>query len=239
MALAQALPSHGAGITIDADETVASRAKRHFDVSPHGTKIELHLGDARRDCENPRRPVRSRAWHDRGRQHAVVRAFRSIGPRPTARPTVCAHPSSTCDPTPNAPRPSHRGTQAPADLGAGAVDSQAAGLRPGDDGLVLTHVIRCVSYLISPPPDDDAQPSTPRGKRARLVQHAAAENDLPRRHVRRTVIADCGSRAAKEIPAQDSSRGCGSAGHRVGRCPGPSATRILRSTAKANCCSPT
>ena len=73
MALAEALPSHRAGITIDADETVASVARRHFDVSPHGTKIELHLGDARRDCENPRRPVRSRAWRDRGRQHAVVR----------------------------------------------------------------------------------------------------------------------------------------------------------------------
>lgn len=73
MAFAEALPSHRAGITIDADETVASVARRHFAVSPHGTKIELHLGDARRDCENPRRPVRSRAWRDRGRQHAVVR----------------------------------------------------------------------------------------------------------------------------------------------------------------------
>ena len=47
MALAEALPSHGAGITIDADETVASVARRQFDVSSHGTKIELQLGDAR------------------------------------------------------------------------------------------------------------------------------------------------------------------------------------------------
>ncbi len=122
MALAEALPSHGAGITIEADETVASVARRHFDVSPHGTKIELHLGDARRDCENPRRPVRSRAWRDRGRQHAVVRpAVQWV--RDRRRDDGVRAFVEHCGPTPNAPRPSHRGTRAPADLGAGAVDS--------------------------------------------------------------------------------------------------------------------
>ena len=123
VALAEALPSHGAGITIDADETVASVARRQFDVSPHGTKIELHLGDARRDCENPRRPVRSRAW--RASWPTTCRGSglpfnRSATDAETDRVRAFVE---HCGPTPNAPRPSHRGSRAPADLGAGAVDS--------------------------------------------------------------------------------------------------------------------
>jgi caffeoyl-CoA O-methyltransferase len=47
LALAEALPDEGQVVTIETDESVADVARRHFDASPHGAKIELRLGDAR------------------------------------------------------------------------------------------------------------------------------------------------------------------------------------------------
>jgi caffeoyl-CoA O-methyltransferase len=47
LALAEALPAEGQVVTIESDESVAEVARRHFDASPHGAKVELHLGDAR------------------------------------------------------------------------------------------------------------------------------------------------------------------------------------------------
>jgi caffeoyl-CoA O-methyltransferase len=47
LSLAEALPSDGRVTTIEVDETVASVARRHFDASPHGAKIDSRLGDAR------------------------------------------------------------------------------------------------------------------------------------------------------------------------------------------------
>ena len=52
LALAEVLPSHGRVTTIEVDEAVASVARRHFDASPHGVKIDLRLGDARAILES-------------------------------------------------------------------------------------------------------------------------------------------------------------------------------------------
>jgi caffeoyl-CoA O-methyltransferase len=51
LALAEALPSDGRVTTIEVDDAVASVARRHFDASPHGAKIDLRLGDAREILE--------------------------------------------------------------------------------------------------------------------------------------------------------------------------------------------
>jgi caffeoyl-CoA O-methyltransferase len=47
LAMAEALPAGGSVTTIEVDEAVASVARRHFGTSPHGAKIDLHVGDAR------------------------------------------------------------------------------------------------------------------------------------------------------------------------------------------------
>jgi caffeoyl-CoA O-methyltransferase len=47
LALAEALPDDGQVVTIESNESVAEVARRHFDASPDGAKIDLHLGDAR------------------------------------------------------------------------------------------------------------------------------------------------------------------------------------------------
>jgi len=47
LAIAEALPDGGRLTTIEMDDAVASVARRHFDGSEHGEKIELLMGDAR------------------------------------------------------------------------------------------------------------------------------------------------------------------------------------------------
>jgi caffeoyl-CoA O-methyltransferase len=47
MAMASALPAEGKLITCDVDPIATAMARRHWDASPWGDKIELRLGDAR------------------------------------------------------------------------------------------------------------------------------------------------------------------------------------------------
>jgi caffeoyl-CoA O-methyltransferase len=47
LAIAEVLPSDGRLTTIEVDESAASVARRHFEASPHGAKIDSRLGDAR------------------------------------------------------------------------------------------------------------------------------------------------------------------------------------------------
>lgn len=51
LCMAAALPSDGQLITCDIDPTATAVAKRYFARSPHGTKISLRLGDARRTLD--------------------------------------------------------------------------------------------------------------------------------------------------------------------------------------------
>lgn len=46
--MAEQLPEGGKIITLDLDPKVSAIAKEHFLKSPHGEKIEHHLGDARK-----------------------------------------------------------------------------------------------------------------------------------------------------------------------------------------------
>jgi caffeoyl-CoA O-methyltransferase len=46
LAMAAALPAGGRVTTLEVDEEVAAVARRHFDSSPHGSRIELIVGDA-------------------------------------------------------------------------------------------------------------------------------------------------------------------------------------------------
>ncbi len=47
MAMASGLPADGKLITCDIDPVATSMARRHWDASPWGSKIDLRLGDAR------------------------------------------------------------------------------------------------------------------------------------------------------------------------------------------------
>ena len=47
LTLAEALPDDGRLTTVEVDEDLAAGARRHFDASPHGHKVELLVGDAR------------------------------------------------------------------------------------------------------------------------------------------------------------------------------------------------
>lgn len=46
LTMAAALPADGRVTTVEVDEDVAVAARRHFDSSPHGSRIELIVGDA-------------------------------------------------------------------------------------------------------------------------------------------------------------------------------------------------
>jgi predicted O-methyltransferase YrrM len=46
--MAEQLPEGGKIVTLDLDPKVSAIAKEHFLKSPHGEKIEHHLGDARK-----------------------------------------------------------------------------------------------------------------------------------------------------------------------------------------------
>jgi caffeoyl-CoA O-methyltransferase len=46
LAMAAALPDGGRVTTLEVDEQTAAAARRHFDASPHGSRIELIVGDA-------------------------------------------------------------------------------------------------------------------------------------------------------------------------------------------------
>jgi caffeoyl-CoA O-methyltransferase len=46
LAMAAALPDRGRVTTLEVDEQTAAAARRHFDASPHASRIELIVGDA-------------------------------------------------------------------------------------------------------------------------------------------------------------------------------------------------
>jgi caffeoyl-CoA O-methyltransferase len=46
LAMAAALPDRGRVTTLEVDEQTAAAARRHFDASPYGSRIELIVGDA-------------------------------------------------------------------------------------------------------------------------------------------------------------------------------------------------
>lgn len=46
LAMAAALPAHGRVVTLEVDPGTADAAQRHFDASPLGSRIELHVGNA-------------------------------------------------------------------------------------------------------------------------------------------------------------------------------------------------
>ena len=46
LSIAEALPNHGNLITCEVDEKAANIAKKYFTKSPHGSKIELKMGEA-------------------------------------------------------------------------------------------------------------------------------------------------------------------------------------------------
>lgn len=46
LAMAAALPDDGRVTTLEFDEDIAAVARRHFDASPHGRRIDLIVGDA-------------------------------------------------------------------------------------------------------------------------------------------------------------------------------------------------
>ncbi len=46
LAMAAALPAGGSVTTLEVDEERAAVARRHFDASPHGDRVELIVGDA-------------------------------------------------------------------------------------------------------------------------------------------------------------------------------------------------
>lgn len=51
LSMAARLPADGIVVTLESDPAVAAVARRHFDTSPHGSRIELIEGDARRTLE--------------------------------------------------------------------------------------------------------------------------------------------------------------------------------------------
>ena len=160
LALAEALPSDGTLTTIEADETVASVARRHFDASPHGTKIELHLGDAREIVKTLGGPF-DLVFIDAWKQHHIE-YYEAIRPKLSERGLIVAdnviwfglpfNPAATDAETEgarirraravrpqNASRPSHRRRRAPADLGAGA-RRQLSGWPPARPNLRLDSI---------------------------------------------------------------------------------------------------
>jgi caffeoyl-CoA O-methyltransferase len=46
LAMAAALPADGRVTTLEVDEDIAAAARRHFDASPNGHRVELIVGDA-------------------------------------------------------------------------------------------------------------------------------------------------------------------------------------------------
>jgi caffeoyl-CoA O-methyltransferase len=46
LTMAAALPAEGRVTTLEADESIAAVARRHFDADPNGRRIELIVGDA-------------------------------------------------------------------------------------------------------------------------------------------------------------------------------------------------
>jgi caffeoyl-CoA O-methyltransferase len=46
LAMAAALPPDGQVVTLEVDEETAAAARRHIDASPHGSRVELVVGDA-------------------------------------------------------------------------------------------------------------------------------------------------------------------------------------------------
>ena len=51
LSMAARLPADGIVVTLESDPAVAAIARRHFDASPHGSRIELIEGDARRTLD--------------------------------------------------------------------------------------------------------------------------------------------------------------------------------------------
>ncbi len=65
LTMAAALPAEGRVTTLEANEEVAAVARRHFNASPHGSRIELIVGDALEtiaDLEGPFDLVYIDAW---------------------------------------------------------------------------------------------------------------------------------------------------------------------------------
>jgi caffeoyl-CoA O-methyltransferase len=65
LALAEALPAGARLTTIEADEELGAVARRHLDASPHGGKVDLRLGDARKiltELDGPFELVFIDAW---------------------------------------------------------------------------------------------------------------------------------------------------------------------------------